>query len=104
MAQLTEEDLAGLRATMQMPQEQNAGQQAQMQTLQAEGQARMQQMQAQLDQQQAAGTDLLQQLNGARKTVEEAGARRSTAEQQLAEERSRAMQTRPLVDISKLGP
>ena len=86
MAQLTEEDLAGLRATMQTLQEQNAGQQAQMQGVQA-----------QLTEQQRQGNALIEQLAGAQMSVADAEARRITAEQQLAAERNRAMQTLPLV-------
>ncbi len=92
MAQLTEEDLAGLRPAMTMLNEQVAVQQAQMQ-----------QMQAQLTEQQRQGNLLIEQLNGAQKSVADAEARRITAEQQLAAERNRAMQTRPLVDASKFG-
>ena len=94
------EDVAAMRQAfetqMQMLREENAAQAARLQALQAEGQAQIQLMQAQLDHLQAAGTDVQQRLNMAE-------AQRSTAEQHLAEERTRGMQTRPLVDISKLG-
>ena len=92
MAQPTEEDLAGLRAAMQMLQEPNAVQQA-----------HTQRTQAQLTEQQRQGNWLIEQLNGAQKSVADAEARRITAEQQLAAERNRAMQTHPLGDTSKLG-
>ena len=102
------EDVAAMRQAfetqMQMLREENAAQAARLQALTAEGQAQMQRMQAQLDLQQSQGTDLLQQLNGAQKMLEDAEARRSTAEQQLAEERSRARQSTPSVDIKPDKP